>query len=56
MFAKIKTAGSESQCKVEQTAADNLLTIDSAGGRQVAGAADLVHTAFHSKDIPESAL
>jgi len=56
MFAKIKTAGTESQCKVEQIAAENPFTIDERQGWQVAGAGDLVHTAFHSKDIPQAAL
>jgi hypothetical protein len=56
MFAKIKTAGSESQCKVEQIAGDNLIKIDGRRAWQVAGDGDLVHTAFHYKEIPESAL
>jgi hypothetical protein len=56
MFAKSKTAGSESQCKVEEIEADNPLTIDQHRGWQVAGEGTLFHTAFHSKDISEFAL
>jgi hypothetical protein len=56
MFAKIRTAGIESQCKVEQIAGDNLIKIEGRRAWQVAGEGDLVHTTFHYKEIIESAL